>query len=247
LFTKREWEQAESWLDASGLALYLLRHLESCGADNTIDANVLVRLRRKRESNKMRVTDMLEELVSLNRAFRTGGICYANVKGFTLAPHACDPASRHQSDFDFLVDPVNLARCRTILEGHGYVLTASTRTLEFKLPCIQRPTLDGQYRAKQSRAVELRIAIDNPERVNSQIRDERLDRTVEWQCGEEWFPALCPVDQLVGQALHLLSHLRNEHTRPSWLLEYRRHVATRRDDVLFWRKVRQSAARNWNG
>ncbi len=245
-FTHRDWVQTQPWLDTSGLALYFLAHLQMNASENLIDGHVLARLKQKYENNRVRAANMLQELISLNHAFCDARVCYANVKGLTLIPHACpDPALRHQSDFDFLVDPVDLPRCRSILEERDYVVTGSTpRTLEFKPLNAQQSSLGGQYTAQQPRAIELHIAIDGFEQDAFRARDERLNRIVNWQCGKEELPTLSPVDQFVGQALHLLSHFRNEHTRPSWLLEYRHHAIERHNDVLFWRDVREAAEAN---
>jgi hypothetical protein len=68
-------------------------------------------------------------------------------------------------------------------------------------------------------------------------RDPRLNRLVMWEWSAGSVPSLEPADQLIGQALHLLGHLRHEHTRASWLLEFRHHVLTRRRDAAFWRGV----------
>jgi hypothetical protein len=47
------------------------------------------------------------------------------------------------------------------------------------------------------------------------------------------------VDQFVDQSLHLLRHLRTPATRPSWLLEYKWHMAARYDEWQFWDEVRR--------
>ena len=47
---------------------------------------------------------------------------------------------------------------------------------------------------------------------------------------------------MIAQALHLLGHLRLEHTRPSWLFEYRHHVIARKDDHDFWKSVHTMAS-----
>jgi len=245
-FDAAEWRQTEAWLDTSGLALYFLDRARTRGFAGAIDPEMRLILEQKLADNRHRTAGFLEEFVAINREFLRAGVVYANVKGVTLSPYSTpDPALRYQSDFDFLVDPAHLPRCRELLEGRGYAVAGTTwRTLEMKTAGEPRVTLDGCYKMKRRRAVELHMALENSEPVRGlQVRDERLDRLAEYPCGLERFPMLGEADQLIGQALHLLGHLRHEHTRPSWLLEFRHHVLARRTDAAFWRQVRELAAR----
>jgi hypothetical protein len=71
--------------------------------------------------------------------------------------------------------------------------------------------------------------------------DQRLDRLVTWTCEAGSFPALASTDQLIGQAIHLLGHLLSEHSRLSWILEFRNHAIARQNEQHFWKEVRSLA------
>lgn len=243
-FKAKDWRRTEPWLDTGGLALYFLVHARASGFAGAVDENVLQSLEQKLSDNKGRTADMLQEFLAINQAFQAAGISFANLKGFTLAPESCpDLSLRHQSDYDFLVDPAHLNQARKLLEDRGYVLTGSSgASLEFKSGAAQKVSLEGRYKALPTHSVELHTSV-NSKSADVSFRDERLDRLSNWACGCETFPALSSADQLIGQALHLLGHLRTEHTRPSWFLEYRHHVLGRKDDTAFWRQVFTLASR----
>ncbi|MGA8530089.1 MAG: nucleotidyltransferase family protein [Acidobacteriaceae bacterium] len=247
-FTAKDWAGTEFWLDTSGLALYFLERLQSQDISSAVDAHMVERLRQKRADNEVRIAQMLEEFLAIHRSFRKAGARYASLKGFTLFPDSCpDLSLRHQSDFDFLVDPRDLALSCSLLEQHGYRLTASSpNSLEFKTDGLIRTSLEGQYDVANRRSAELHVALDCFEEGRAQRGtatdppprlDSRLDRLHTWEWKGERIPALCPADQFIGQALHLFAHLRNEHTRASWLLEFRQHAIARRNDRDFWNAV----------
>jgi hypothetical protein len=241
-FTAQDWARTEYWLDSSGLALYFLDAVRTRRLSAAVDSRLLDKLQHKRVDNKSRLAELQRELVAINRSFQDAGIGYANLKGFTLFPHSCpDMSLRHVSDFDFLVHRADVDRARVLLEAEGYRLTGSSaRSLEFKTAGRIRTSLDGQYEADNRRSTELHIGTENMETSDAPAgRDPRLSRLVLWGCPGGRFPSLEPADQLIGQALHLLGHLRHEHTRASWLLEYRHHVRTRERDGAFWHVVQK--------
>ncbi len=51
-------------------------------------------------------------------------------------------------------------------------------------------------------------------------------------------PVLSPVDLFLGQGLHAYKHVCSEFSRTAHLLEFRRHVLTRRNDETFWQELR---------
>jgi len=243
-FTAEDWASTESWLDDSGMALYLLDRLQSAGAADAMPVGTRQRLECALEDNKSRLADMLEEFLSINRTFLEDGIRYVNLKGFTLFPYSCpDLSLRQQSDCDFLIDPAHLGLARSLLEARGYVVTGSTaRTLELKTGRTHaiRPGL--RYKAPARRSVELHLSLGAlGANGRPAARDVRLQRVGELRCGEDFFPALSGADQMICQGLHLLSHALGEHTRVSWLLEFRHHATARRDDAGFWQELRALA------
>jgi hypothetical protein len=50
-------------------------------------------------------------------------------------------------------------------------------------------------------------------------------------------PLLSPVDLFLGQGLHVFRHICGETSRASHLLEFRRHVLSRRNDIAFWEEL----------
>ena len=81
-----QWERSYYWLDASGMALYLLRQLENLDLLDTLPRQVRTRLKQNYADNRLRSTSMFQEFVELNSAFQAAGVDYCNLKGFTLAP-----------------------------------------------------------------------------------------------------------------------------------------------------------------
>lgn len=244
-FKSRDWARTELWLDNSGLALYFLSGIRAAGIADAVESGTLRRLEQKLAENRGRKADMMREFVAINRAFRDLGLRYANLKGVTLAPESCpDLSLRRQSDLDFLIDPADTAGARGMLERRGYEMVFATeRTVELKSGHSQKVSLEGHYRVTPVRSVELHTALEPDSPASGEPSpDQRLDRLTQWRAEEGSFPALSSADQLIGQALHLLGHLLSEHTRPSWLLEYRRHVLARRADAGFWTDVQRLAS-----
>src|SRR5271155_4668749 len=85
----RSWARSYHWLDASGMAIYLLDHLGTIGAGDAIPSATLARLRQNLADNCRRSSVMFEEFCGLNQAFREAGMHFANLKGFTLCPESC--------------------------------------------------------------------------------------------------------------------------------------------------------------
>jgi hypothetical protein len=246
-FTARDWKRTEIWLNTSGIGLYFLDRLRSSGISHAIDTSALRRLERGHADNQRRTSDMLQEFVAINHAFHDAGMKYANLKGFTLAPDSChDLSLRRLSDHDFLIDSAHVDIGRRLIEERGYVLTASSpQTLEFRSGTPQTVSLDRFYQAKSVRSVELHIALGAlPLGDGPFAHDERLGRLVTWSCEAGSFPALGSADQLIGHATHLLGHLQGEHSRLSWVLEFRNHVLARKNDHHFWKEVRSLASGN---
>jgi Uncharacterised nucleotidyltransferase len=235
---QRAWARSYFWLDASGLALYFLNRLENLAIEDAIPVITLRRLQQNLADNRRRSHAMLAEFASLNRAFQTAGVDYANLKGFTLSPESCPtPELRRQLDFDFLVDGSHLGICREILVDAGYILTGATKqTWEFKGETSELGGMENFYKPKLQRSVELHFASSSTA-TSSPSRDERLDRLALRSWDGFTFPALSPSEQFVGQALHLFGHLCGASTRPSWVLEYKNHVSFYYSNQDFWRSV----------
>jgi hypothetical protein len=235
-----EWTRSYHWLDASGMALYFLARLETLQLQDVLPVETLHRLRQNLSDNRLRTASMLTEFAVLNQAFIQARILFCNLKGFTLSPDSCpDPTLRCQLDFDFLVDGKDLEVCRQILAKAGYVLMGSTSTVwEFKAGTSALARIEDHYKVKPQRSVEIHFFA--PE-TGVPARDPRLDR-LRWRKWEEYYvPTLAPVDQFIGQALHLFGHLNDSSTRIAWLLEYKRNILAHYSDHAFWESVRMCA------
>src|ERR1700741_1777069 len=92
-FSPGTWQRNFHWLDASGLALYLLHRLTSLNIADALPSSVLSRLQERYRNNQLRTKAIFKEVAELNTAFRDAALHYANLKGFTLAPEYCPDLS----------------------------------------------------------------------------------------------------------------------------------------------------------
>ena len=165
------------------------------------------------------------------------GFIYANLKGLSLCPNSVPkPELRLQFDLDFLVAERFMPEARRILECRGYRLNLmSGRSWEFKFN--EQPWLDLKdiYKDFQSYAVDLHGESGVPGRSSS------LER-LEWrELHGLRMPSLSSVDLVLGQGLHAFKHIWGGYSRASHLIEFRRHVLNRRDDMAFWRELQIAA------
>jgi hypothetical protein len=93
------------------------------------------------------------------------------------------------------------------------------------------------YSPHAQRALELHVAEDG----------DVLARRRIVQIEGMQIAGLSSADILVQQAMHLLKHLCGEHTRLSWVLEFRNHVQARQTDAVFWKAVSSLATGIPNG
>jgi hypothetical protein len=147
-----------------------------------------------------------------------------------------NPELRSQLDLDFLVAETNAPAARRILEHRGYRLrSASRRSLEFNANDERPLTLRDLYKATPHRYVEVHI-----EPAASPL----LDRVAMRRIHNLSLPVLDPLDLFLGQGLHVYKHLRGEFTRPAHLIEFRRHVIARTNELAFWRQLRALAEKD---
>jgi hypothetical protein len=243
--TEAQWQRSYYWLDASGMALYLLDRIVSQELEDAMPLATLERLRQNLADNQRRTESMRAEYAELNREFEQTGINYCNLKGFTLTPHSCpDSALRCQLDFDFLVDGKDLESCREILARRGYTVCGATNAVwEFKTETDELANIADHYKPKKQRCVEVHFACGSST-LHLPVRDERLDRVSWVLVGDQTVPALSSVDQFFAQATHLFGHLCDTSTRLAWVLEFTRHIETRYEDREFWSEVAERTAVN---
>ncbi len=235
-----EWQRLLTWLDISGLALYLFDRIVELQLCHWLPSSVFARLEQNLLDNTVRTRGMIAESASIQQDFQEARLSYAVLKGLSLWPNSVSkPELRSQFDMDFLVADTCAANARRILERRGYRLYAvSGRSWEFKLNEKPGIALKDIYRASPSHAVELHIEASNPDCSSPLERAEMRNL-----CGCRT-PVLSPVDLLLGQGLHAYKHVCSEFSRTSHLLEFRRHVLARRDDRVFWNELQTVADGN---
>jgi hypothetical protein len=230
-YSEREWRNTLTWLDTSGLALYLLDHLTSLGLQELLPAIVLARLQQNLADNTARNASLLTETAEINLGLQREGVLFANLKGITLSPESVpDPALRCQLDLDFLVCAEQADAAARVLERSGYALhCVSGDTWEFKAGSSEVASLKDLYKMKPQRSAELHITTAGGLLERVQLRS----------FAGATLPVLSPVDLYLAQAVHLFGHVCSAFTRASWLLEYRRHMLSRAEDERFWLELEQ--------
>jgi hypothetical protein len=240
-FSARQWQENFPWLDATGLALYLLNRLRSIEVAGAIPDSILAQLELRHADNEQRTTALFKEFARINAAFQDAGLQYVNLKGFTLVPDYCpDLSLRCQMDFDCLLHERHAQQCQDLLRALGYSLMASNaHVMEFKSHAGSIPHVRDLYKARPQHAVEVHLCDDA--RVEFQASLLRRSRILSVNGID--FPALAAEDMFLGQASHIFRHIRSEWTRISWLLEFRHFIVARREDAGYWNDVRTSVER----
>jgi putative nucleotidyltransferase-like protein len=235
--SQAEWPRLLRWLDTSGLALYFLHRIDELEQAWILPRAVHARLQQNLVDNTARTESMIAELSAINRKFQLAALSYAMLKGFSLWPSSVPrPELRSQLDLDFLVAEESAPEARLILEGRGYHLRAiSGRTWEFKKNETPGTTLKDLYRNIPCRSVELHIE------SGPHTRSSLLSRAEVFRFRDLHLPVLSSADLFLGQGLHAFKHICSEFSRTAHLLEFRRHVLSRRDDPAFWSRLRSRA------
>ena len=241
-FSARDWESGMLWLAVSGLALYFLDRLTTLGLEECLPPAILFKLRQNLADNRERTASLFDEAITLNGEFQRLRIPFAFLKGITLTPESVPDATyRCQTDLDLLIRESDSEPVYTVLEKLGYELFASSgQTREFKAGSFGLGTVHDIYKARRDRSLDLYLLGESSN--GAQMTEDRLTRARRRSIQGAMLPALSPADIFVQQALHLFKHMCSEHTRAFWVLEFWRHVITRRDDVAFWGSVRLIAA-----
>jgi len=243
-FTEEDWRKNLYWLDVSGLALYCFDRLALLGVEHCLPVSIQDRLKRNLADNRERTAALLHETVAITAALEQASIQAAILKGVTLFPDSVpDLALRSQVDIDFLIRGWDALKAKDVILGLGYQLDA-IKGLEwsFTAGTDQAMGIESIYKVRPQRMVELHL-LALSENVATPVVDDLLTRAVARRSLGMVLPGLSPADILVQQARHIFKHLCSEQTRAHWVLEYWRHVQTRRGDLYFWRDV-ESIAKN---
>ena len=236
--TPAKWRALLRWLDVSGLALYFLDRLIELQLTSLLPAAVLDRLQQNLSDNALRMRDLQKEFLSINHEFQRAGLSYAAVKGFALPPASVPkPNLRSQLDLDFIISPESARYATRILQAEGYRLHAvSENNWEFKADQAAGVSLTDMYKPSRGRCVELHLEAD--------AAGTRLARRVMRNVHGAAAPVLAEADQFIDQGMHVYKHIIRDFFRISHLLEFRRHVESRRQDEDFWEQVRAEAAKH---
>ncbi len=237
-FYEEDWRKALYWLDVSGVALYFLDQLSSLGLQCCLPEFVLERLQQNLTDNRIRTAALFQETLEISQVFQQRGISFAVLKGFTLTPDSVpDSALRYQTDLDFLIAAEDATTALYCLNDFGYRLHAvSGKTWECKAGVLGTPDIRNIYKVHTQRSVELHLQ-PSCGHNGGEAKQNRLTRALQRSIQGVMLPALAPNDLMLQQASHLFKHLCHEHTRASWMLEFRRHVMARRDSPKFWNEV----------
>lgn len=235
--TERQWLRSLFWIDAAGMSLYLHDRLLRMKLTDLLPPRVTERWVHNKAQNAERCESLFGEMCAINSRFAEEGICFANVKGFTLLRNGCaDLTLRLQLDLDLSVALADVESAHVLLSGMGYRLTGSTdRVHEYKRGSVDLTSGDDRYKAPKSFCVEVHF---DPHGGNN-----ALDRTVLHTFAGFDFPGYSDVDVFLGQAMHLLSHLLGPTTRLSWLLEFGRNAMQHQGQQCFWTEVAERADR----
>jgi hypothetical protein len=230
------------WLDQSGLALAFVHRLQQCGAASLIPDDLLDALQQRLARNVSRLCDMLVEFRRLNESFRQHGVLAATLKGFSLAPDFCENLSlRHQTDFDFLVDPKSVPAAAEAFQSCGYSTACLSHSAEscFTTPLRHIPSeADDIYSPQRHRQADLHTSIweDTPWlKVN--VPHDCLQHTETAVLHSVNFYSLSFEDKFLMQVLHLFRHSFRSWIRLSWLLEIATCLQLHGDDAPLWQRV----------
>lgn len=239
--TSEQWSRSLFWMDAAGMSLYLHRRIEQMRAVDILPPSLIRRWDRNKVENQQRCAALFAEMRCINEAFADRCVSFANVKGFTLFPHACpDVTLRSQLDLDFAIAREDVEAADVVLRSFGYRLTGFTnRVREYKRGSTQLQAAEDRYRVPKSFSVEVHF--------ESGGDDPRLARRVWHLMDGLQLPAFRDADIFVGQATHLLSHLTGPTTRLSWLLEFGWNAEAHAGDAVFWSEARTNAMEATNG
>jgi Uncharacterised nucleotidyltransferase len=232
------------WLDHSGLALVFGHRLRAVNATSLLPAPLSAALDQRHAKNTARLRDMLTEFQRLADAFCRRGVSAVTLKGFSLFPDFCeDLALRHQTDFDFLVDPGNVEDAADALNACGYSTPRLSRSSEscFTTPLLHCPSRrDDLYSLQHHRQVDLHTSIwETSPWLNVIVPSDCLLYSEPAVVHSIHFRSLSLADKFLAQVLHAFRHSFSSWIRLSWLMEIGRCLELYRDKESLWRRVIQ--------
>lgn len=239
-----EWQRELGWLDRSGLALPLIATIKDLDLASLLPQEVARELDRRLRDNQARMEDMFKRFAEITKRFNAAGLSYTCVKGFSLLPDYLPSCEwRHQSDFDFLVDPIDIDRAEGLLERIGYKLIVRDASGERRL-ATPGSTIAGRdaylYHLQESSAAELHVQLWEAEEngITLSCPANLLDSLETHTIDGASFPRLRPVYQLTYQLVHFFRHLSGTWCRLLWLYEIARFTFVHMKEEQLWREVK---------
>jgi hypothetical protein len=215
--------------------------LQSLNAIDLVPGHFHEALESRAGKNRVRVKNMLSEFERLNHSFERHVVRYCAIKGFTLVPDfSPDPFLRHQTDFDFLIEPASIPQATVALKECGYKLEESSGgEMAFATPLSHIPThRDDIYDVPRHRQVDLHTVLwHEKDCVPLSAPLECLQRTERKTVQGVSFPSLASDDMFLLQAVHAFQHVLGSWVRLSWLYELDFFLGNHEYDADFWEAV----------
>jgi hypothetical protein len=235
--TEAKWHELLRFCDLAHLTLPLIR---TCPED--APAWVLSRAKRNLVDNKMREKRIEAAYREVAQAFEHAGVEHLVVKGFSQHPDFADSLDhRMQSDIDLYCPEDSIGAAQAALRSLGY---ESNQTLErFPADHLAEMTRTREWRWRGNAydpemppAIDVHFCLWNFAATRLAIRgvDQFWNRRIIRQLGDLSYPALCPIDNLAFNALHVLRDLQ----RWDWVLNHVYELAyflhTHAEDDALW-------------
>ena len=239
-FTRREWQKTLWWLSGSGLPHYFLARLRRAHHEDVLPPAILSNLSQNFCANQLRVKVMAEEFATLNRRLNEGGIPYAAVRGFELAPEYCpDLSLRTWYAHEYLIPTEAVRDASTILEQSGYPFRriGPRGELTFAVDALQqRWRVEDTYTAALPRMVVLHWQVWDRDGtgINVTSPTDELQRFVTRHSHGALFSALSDDDLLAFTLMDMFVRVLGYWCKLSWFLELSNFLQVRHADANFW-------------
>jgi hypothetical protein len=230
------------WLDQSGLALPFLNSANSRDADSRLPDEWHNALEGRKRHNAVRLQDMLGEFQRLNSAFRSQSVTAVTLKGFSLVPDFCeDPGLRHQTDFDFLVNPRDVDAAAEVLKSCGYSTPKLSHSREscFTTPLEHIPSrADDLYAIQYHRQVDLHVSLtESSPWLQLDFPSRGEEGIIQMHISGMSFSSLSLESRFLVQVLHAFRHSFRSWLRLSWLMEIGRCMDLHHNDDGLWARL----------
>jgi hypothetical protein len=235
----RQGTKLTQWLDQSGLALAFLNCANTHTPGICLPEEWRNILEARKRRNAVRLQDMLAEFQRLNEAFRSKRVRAITLKGFSLLPDFCEDSSlRHQTDFDFLVNPRDVNSAAEVLWACGYSTPQLSYSGEscFTTPLHHAPSrTDDLYAMQHHRQVDLHVSLtESSPWLRVEFPGRAQDGVLPMNISGVSFNGLSLETRFLVQVLHAFRHSFRSWLRLSWLMEIGHCMDLHHDDDALW-------------